>query len=148
MRTIHLVVARRIDRPRYVWLAIAMQVFTGVLAIPIGLMLVVDQSGVSIGFPGGWIEATVFGSYLLPALYLLIFNGLGMLLAAGLALVRHWLAPWVNGTLAVGLIIWIVVQLLVMPEVMWLQWLFLAIGLALGVINVFWMRRTGQLLLW
>jgi hypothetical protein len=35
-----------------------------------------------------------------------------------------------------------------MPEVMWLQWLFLAIGLALGVINVFWMRRTGQLLLW
>jgi hypothetical protein len=60
----------------------------------------------------------------------------------------HWLAPWLTGTLAVGLIVWILVQLAVMPEVLWLQWLFLGAGLVLGFINLFWMRRTRQLRLW
>ena len=47
-----------------------------------------------------------------------------------------------------GLIVWIVVQLLVMPETMWLQWFFLGSGLILGFVALFWLRRTGQLRLW
>jgi hypothetical protein len=35
-----------------------------------------------------------------------------------------------------------------MPEVMWLQWAFLVVGLVLGFSALFWLRRTGQLKLW
>jgi len=35
-----------------------------------------------------------------------------------------------------------------MPETSPLQWFFLASGLALGFIALFWLRRTAQLRLW
>lgn len=98
--------------------------------------------------PAGWIEATPFGSYQVPGIYLLLINGAGMLVLAGLTVRRHWFAPWLTGTLGVGLIIWILVQLAVMPETMILQWAFLATGLALGFVALFWLRATGQLRLW
>ena len=140
--------SRRVERPRYAWLAIALELFTGVLAIPVGVMFLADSTGRTMQLPEGWIEATPFGSYLLPGLYLLAVNGLGMLGLAVLTVRRHWLAPWLTGTLAVGLIIWIFVQLLVMPETMFLQWIFLLVGLALGFVALFWLRRTEQLRLW
>jgi hypothetical protein len=138
----------RVERPRYVWLAIALELFTGVLAIPVGVMFLADSTGRTMQLPQGWIEATPFGSYLLPGLYLVAVNGLGMLALAAVTVRRHWLAPWLTGTLAVGLIIWILVQLLVMPETMILQWIFLSVGFVLGFVALFWLRRTEQLRLW
>jgi uncharacterized membrane protein len=138
----------RVDRPRYLWLGVMLELFTGVLAIPVGFMFLIDTSGGLMQLPAGWIEATPFGSYLVPGLYLLAVNSVGMLALAVLTVRRHWLAPWLTGTLGVGLIIWILVQLLVMPETMFLQWIFLAVGLALGFVALFWLRRTEQLRLW
>jgi hypothetical protein len=138
----------RVERPGYAWVAAIAAAFTGILAIPVGLMFIADPTGAAIGLPGGWIEATPFGSYLVPGLYLLAVNGFGMLALAGLIVVRHWSAPWLTAVLGVGLIIWILVQLAVMPETMILQWTFLAIGFLLGFVALFWLRRTGQLRLW
>jgi hypothetical protein len=135
-------------RPPWVWVAVALEVFTAVGAIPVGLMLITDPTGAGVGFPAGWIENTAFGSYLIPGIYLLLVNGVGMLLLALLTVLRHWVAPWLTGVLAVGLIVWILVQFAVMPETSFLQWLFLATGLALGLLALFWLRRTGQLMLW
>lgn len=137
--------AGRIERPRYVWLAIGLEVFTAAGAIPVGLMFLSDQTGASMGLPAGWIEATVFGSYLAPGLYLLVMNGLGMLVTAGLSVMRHPIAPWATGVLGSGLVIWILVQVVVMPELMWLQGLFLVIGVVMDVVSVAWLRVTGQL---
>ncbi len=139
---------RRVERPWYAWAAAVAAAFTGALAIPVGLMFIADPTGASIGVPRAWIEATPFGSYLVPGLYLLVANGVGMLVLAGLTVLRHWTAPWLSGILGVGLIIWILVQLAVMPETMILQWIFLAIGFLIGFVALFWLRRTGQLLLW
>jgi hypothetical protein len=138
----------RVERPWYAWVAAVAAVFTGVLAIPVGLMFIADPTGGAIGLPGGWIEATPFGSYLVPGLYLLAVNGFGMLALAVLIVLRHWASPWLTAILGVGLIIWILVQLAVMPETMVLQWIFLAIGLLLGSVALSWLRRTGQLRLW
>jgi hypothetical protein len=139
---------RRVVRPAFAWLAFAAAVFTGVLAIPVGLVFIADPTGASIGLPSGWIEATPFGSYLVPGIYLFAINGVGMLVLAALILLRHWTAPWLTAILGVGLIIWILVQLAVMPETMILQWIFLGTGLLLGFVALFWLRRTGQLRLW
>ena len=117
-------------------------------ALPVGWSLVTDPSGAGIGLPSDWIANSLFGTYLVPGIYLLVMNGLGMLVAAGLTLARHWFATWWTGTLGVGLIAWILVQVVVMPETSWLQAFFLASGLSLGLIALFWLRRTGQLRLW
>jgi hypothetical protein len=138
----------RVERPPYAWLAFGAALFTGVLAIPVGLMFMADPTGAMLQLPPGWIEDTVFGSYLLPGLYLLLVNGVGMLVLAALIVLRHWSAPWLTAILGVGLIIWILVQLAVMPETMILQPIFLATGLLLGFVALFWLRRTGQLRLW
>jgi hypothetical protein len=140
--------ATPVDRPWYAILAIVLEVATAIGAIPVGIMLITDPTGAGIGFPPGWIEATPFGSYLVPGLYLLLMNGAGMLILAGLTLVRHWSAPWLTGVLGTGLAIWIGVQLVVMPEVSFLQAVYGAIGIALAAISVAWLRRTGQLRLW
>lgn len=133
------------DRPRYAWLAVVLELFTALGAIPVGVMFIVEPDGSLIGMQPGWIEGTVFGSYLVPGLYLLIGNGLGMLLAAALTVRRHPVAPWLTGALGVGMIIWIVVEIVVLPLTMVLTWVFLAVGLALGFIALFWLRRLGQL---
>jgi hypothetical protein len=138
----------RVERPGYAWLAVGAALFTALGAVPVGLMFLADPSGGTVGLPPGWIEDTLFGSYLVPGLYLLLVNGVGMLVLAGLIVLRHWSAPWLTGILGVGLIIWILVQLAVMPETMVLQWIFLATGLLLGFVALFWLRRTGQLRLW
>ncbi|HET9613388.1 MAG TPA: hypothetical protein VFP22_01140 [Candidatus Limnocylindrales bacterium] len=137
-----------VERPRYVWLAVALELFTAVGAIPVGLMFLADPTGRIVQVPQDWIEGTIFGSYLVPGLYLLLVNGLGMLGVAVLTWRRHWIAPWLTGTLGVGLIIWILVEIVLMPETMFLTWIFLATGFALGFIALFWLRTTGQLRLW
>jgi uncharacterized membrane protein len=135
----------RVERPRYVWIAIALEVFTAIGAIPVGIMFLMDPTGRIVQVPQGWIEATVFGSYLVPGLYLLFVNGFGMLLLAALSVRRHWSAPWLTGALGVGLVIWILVEILLLPETMFLTWIFLATGLGMGFVALFWLRHTGQL---
>lgn len=137
--------ARRIERPPYAWIAVALEVFTAIGAIPVGLMFLTDPTGASVGLPPGWIEATPFGSYVLPGLYLLAMNGIAMLVLAGLTVRRHWAAPWLTGILGTGLVIWILVQLVVLPEVSGLQVVFLATGIAMDVIAVAWLRRADLL---
>jgi hypothetical protein len=140
--------SERVLRPWYAWVAAVAAAFTGIAAIPVGLLFLGDPSGAAIGIPQGWIEATVFGTYVIPGLYLLLVNGVGMLVLAALIWRRHWAAPWLTGILGVGLVIWILVQLAVMPETMVLQWIFLGVGLLLGFVALFWLRATGQLRLW
>ncbi len=134
-----------LPRPGYTWLAVALELFTALGALPVGVMLITDPTGAGIGFPPGWIEATPFGSYLVPGLYLFLVNGVGMLAVAALTVLRHRFAPWLTAVLGTGLAIWIGVQLVVMPEVSILQAIYGAIGVLLLAIGVAWLRRTGQL---
>jgi hypothetical protein len=132
-------------RPSYVWAAVPLELFTALGAIPVGLSLVQDPTGAGVGLPTPSIEALPFGSYLVPGLYLLFVNGLAMLLLAALSVARHPVAPWLTGVLGTGLVIWILVQLVVMPEVSPLQAVFGGIGVVLVGISVAWLRATGQL---
>jgi hypothetical protein len=134
-----------LQRPGYVWAAVALELFTALAAIPVGLSLVQDPTGRGVGLPTTWIEASPFGSYLVPGLYLLLANGLGMLLLAALSITRHPVAPWLTGVLGIGLVVWILVQVLLLPELSPLQAAFGAIGVVLVAVSVAWLRATGQL---
>src|SRR5687767_7915520 len=97
----------QVERPPIIWVAVILEIFTGVLAVPVGWSFIKDPTGQALGIPQGWIEATPFGSYLIPGIYLLAMNGAAMLALAVLTVRRHWFAPWLTGTLGVGMIIWI-----------------------------------------
>lgn len=147
----HIKIAPRslqIERPSYVWIAVMLEILTGILAVPVGWSFIQDPTGKSLGIPQGWIESTAFGTYLIPGLYLLAINGFAMVALAVLTVRRHWIAPWLTGALGVGMITWIGVQIVTLPETMILTWVFLTIGFALGFIALFWLRRTGQMRLW
>jgi hypothetical protein len=140
--------SHQVERPGYAWIAVALEVFTGIFAVPVGWSFIQDPTGNALGIPQGWIEATVFGSYLIPGLYLLTMNGAAMFGLAALTAARHWLAPWLTGALGVGMIIWIAVEIITLPQTMILTWVFLAVGFVVGFIALFWLRRTGQMRLW
>ena len=140
--------SRQVERPSYVWIAVLLEILTGIFAVPVGWSFIQDPTGHALGIPQGWIESTVFGNYVIPGVYLLTMNGFAMFALAALTVRRHWIAPWLTGVLGVGLIIWIAVEIVTLPETMILTWIFLAIGFALGFVALFWLRRTGQMLLW
>jgi hypothetical protein len=148
MQSVHIATEQPIARPRFVWIAVVIEFLTALTAIPVGWILMSDPSGAGIQLPPEWIQGSPFGNYFVPGLYLFAMNGFGMLIAAALTLIRHWSAPWLTAILGVGLIVWITVQLLLMPEVMWLQPVFMAAGIVLGFVSLFWLRETRQLRLW
>ena len=135
----------RVPMPRYVWIAVVLEVATAALAIPVGLMFITDPSGSSMGIEG-WLDGTIFGDFLVPGLYLFAVNGIGMLVLALLTIMRRPIAPWLTGALGIGMLVWITVQLALISDTMILQPLFFAVGLALGFIALFWLlalRREG-----
>ena len=75
---------------------------------------------------------------------LLVMHGLGQLAAAVLVWRRHPLGPWLTGTLGVGLMVWIAVQVLMVPFSI-LQPLMFGIGVAEGLMALFWLRHIGAL---
>lgn len=95
----------RIERPGFTWIAVILELGTGLLAIPVGVSFLWHPTGSGVGIQQGWIEATPFGDYVIPGIYLLVMNGAGMLVAAGLTVLRHPVAPWLTGMLGVGLVI-------------------------------------------
>lgn len=137
----------RIPMPRFAWIAVVLEIFTAVLAIPVGLMFITDPSGAAMSIEG-WLDGTVFGDFLVPGLYLFTVNGIGMLVLALLTVMRRPIAPWLTGALGIGLMIWISVQLLLISQTMFLQPLFFVVGLILGFIALFWLltlRRQSAL---
>jgi hypothetical protein len=138
-----LLVARRIPRPGYAWVAVALQLFTAVMAVPVGLAMVLDANGSPLGIPRDWIAGTPFGSFLVPGIVLLVMNGLGQLSAALLTWQRHPWAPWVTGFFAVGLMTWISVQVMVIPFSA-LQPILFAVGLVEGSLALAWLRALAR----
>ena len=133
----------RIDRPGYAWIAVVLQLATGLFAVPVGLAMIRDPDGAILGMPQAWIDATPFGSWLVPGLFLFAVNGVGQLAAAALTVVRHPVAPWLTGALGVGLMIWIVVQAALMPAHP-LQPTLFVVGTIEGLTALLWLRRLGR----
>ncbi len=138
-----LLVARRIARPGYASIAVALQLFTAIMAVPVGLAMILDPDGSPLGIPHDWIAGTPFGSFLVPGIVLLLMNGVGQASAAILVWQRHPLAPWVTAFFAVGLMTWIGVQVLVIPFSV-LQPVLFAVGAVEGFVALFWLRGAAR----
>lgn len=106
-----------------------------------GWSLMADRTGAGLQADLSWLEGTPVSDFLLPGLFLfLVYGVFGLVLIAGLWTRRsfglasigertglHW-SWW--GAVAIGsiLIAWIVYELFVIPDVIWLQPALAALG--------------------
>lgn len=132
-------------RPLPVRIVLWLLVFLGVTALGGGTAMVSGVGGDDV-LPSEWLaEIPMINSWLLPGLVLGIGFGLGSLLVAyGVARRPRWTWPaglekatgfhwaWI-GTVLIGLghVVWIGLELLMLPEFSWLQALYGPLGLAL-----------------
>jgi hypothetical protein len=85
--------------------------FTGVISVISGIMMIVTNG---MGMPTAWLEGTVFKSYLVPGLILLIIIA-GVTLLAGIMLImRKKGAHEIAAASGFGLLIWLFTEMYVL----------------------------------
>ncbi len=116
-----------------------LQIFIGVGAVAGGYAFISDPSGRGIGIPLEFLQGSPFPNYLIPGIVLFTVNGLGSL-AAGILTFKRWSYA---GELAVvfgaGLMVWIIVQVTIIPY-SWFQPVYFGLGLLELVLGL-WLRR-------
>jgi len=112
----------------------ALQAFIGLGALAGGFMLVKDPSGGALGLPTSLLEGSPFQDYLIPGIFLLVVNGLGSMIGAGLSFARRRSAQETAMALGAILVGWIVIQVVIISSFHWLHLLYFILGvLELGM---------------
>jgi peptidoglycan/LPS O-acetylase OafA/YrhL len=102
-----------VSRPVNVYILLGAIVFQGLSGLLGGIGLVLDPTGESLQIPLSWLEGSPFDDYLVPGLILFFILGIFPLVVFyGLLKKTKW--SWFAAMLVgVGLVIWIVVEILV-----------------------------------
>jgi len=114
---------------RYRYILGALEAFTALGAIPVGISMLSDTTGSGMGMSPELLANSPLNSFLLPGLFLLVVNGFANLGAAILSFARHRLAGHAGLILGVALILWIVIQVWWISLSSILQPLFFIIGI-------------------
>jgi len=127
--------AARSSRPAAVWALMALLLLQGISGVAGGVSLVAAPDGRIMQMPVSYLDGSPFSDYLIPGLILLLMLGVfPLVVLAGL-----WLRPrpaW-YGAFAVGcgLIIWILVEVLIIP-LSALQAFFGVVGVLIAVVTL------------
>ena len=134
-------------RGRLAATAIALEILLGIGAVGGGLALMAGPNGEILPLPVSALAGSPFANYFVPGAVLFTIIGLGPLGAAVLAWRRHPVAPLLAFAVGAALLTWLVVEIAIVgyssnPP---LQPLYLALGVAMVLVGVGWMRqREGQ----
>lgn len=103
-----------------------------------GIGLIVTNG---LGMPADWLQGTWFGSsYIGPGLILAVIVGGSFTLALVAYLRNSVWAPEVSATAGFGLLIWILVELYLIPERSWLQVAMFGAGVLTLILTMFQLR--------
>lgn len=133
---------------RFAKASIGLEVLLSVGALGGGLVLIVAPRGEIMPLPVSALAGSPFDTYLGPGLILFTVLGLGPLVAAGLALRRHRLAPFAAVAVGAALLIWVAVEIAIIgystePP---LQAIYLVLGVTISVVALGWLGagRSGS----
>ena len=135
----------RQQRSRY---ALGLLVLEGLLSLGAlggGLVLILAPRGEIMPLPLSALAGSPFDTYLGPGLILFSVLGLGPLVAARLAWLRHPFAPVAALVVGVALLIWVAVEIAIIgysnqPP---LQAIYLTLGAAITLGAIGWVRDVG-----
>ena len=113
---------------KFVYLGM-IQVFVAVWALPAGLSMITNPTGMGLGMSPQLLSDSPFDSFLIPGLFLFFVNGLANVLGAFLSFKRHLYAGILGLALGIFLVLWIVAQVYFIGFAHFLQPLFMLIGL-------------------
>lgn len=137
----------QVNRPltRFAVASLVLEVVLSIGALGGGLVLIVAPRGEIMPLPLSALAGSPFETYLGPGLILFTVLGLGPLIAARLAWIRHPLAP--VGALVVGaaLLSWIAVEIAIIgysnePP---LQAIYLLLGTVITAVALGWLADVG-----
>ncbi len=111
-----------------------------------GVALVAQPDGSIMHFDVALLDGTPFGDYLVPGLILGGVFGLGSLLAIAMGLLGSRAAPFLAFVIGCGQMVWIVVELLIMPKLgfSFLHPTMFGIGLVIALASARWAWPTVE----
>jgi hypothetical protein len=126
--------------------ALALELILSIGAVAGGLMLMLAPRGEIIPLPLSALAGSPFDTYFVPGLILFGVLGLGPLVAARLAWLRHPLAPTAAFIVGVGLLIWVAVEVAIIgysnePP---LQAIYAVLGVAILLVAFRWLLDVGK----
>jgi hypothetical protein len=116
-----------VERKAYTGLG-SLQAFIGLGALAGGFMLVKDPSGIALGVPLSLLDGSPFPDYLIPGIFLLVVNGIGSMIGAGLSFTRRLYAQEIAIVLGAILVAWIVIQVAIIRSFSWLHIIYFILG--------------------
>jgi hypothetical protein len=125
--------------------ALAFELILSVGAVAGGLMLMLAPRGEIIPLPLSALARSPFDTYFVPGLILFCVIGLGPLVAARLAWIRHPVAPVGAFVVGAGLLIWVAVEVAIIgysnePP---LQAIYGILGVAILLVAIRWLLDDG-----
>ena len=125
--------------------ALALEVVLSIGALAGGLILMIAPRGEILPLPLSALAGSPFDTYFVPGLILFGVLGLGPLVAARLAWLRHPLAPAAAFVVGAGLLIWVAVEVAIIgysnePP---LQAIYGILGVAIVFIAARWVVADG-----
>ena len=135
----------RQQRSRYALGLLVLEVVLSLGALGGGLVLIMAPRGEIMPLPLSALAGSPFDTYLGPGLILFSVLGLGPLVAARLAWLRHPFAPVAALVVGVALLIWVAVEIAIIgysnhPP---LQAIYLTLGAAITLGAIGWVRDVG-----
>jgi hypothetical protein len=127
-------------------IAITLEAFLAIGALGGGAALLLGPRGEILPLPLSALAGSPFADYTVPGAILFLVIGLGPLAAAVLTWRRHRLAPLLACATGGALIVWFAVEIAIVgytnkPP---LQAFYLALGAAIVLVGVRWLRHTTK----
>ena len=125
--------------------ALALEVVLSIGALGGGLILMLAPRGEILPLPLSALAGSPFDTYFVPGLILFSVIGLGPLVAAGLAWMRHPVAPVAAFVVGAGLLTWVAVEVAIIgysnePP---LQAIYGILGVAILLVAIRWVLDVG-----
>ena len=126
---------RQPRRPAALWTLLALLLLQGISGLAGGISLVLGPKGEILKMPVSYLDGSPFADYRVPGLILLLVLGVFPLAAlVGLWLRRPW-AWYAAFAVGCGLLIWILVEVTIIPFDM-LQVIFGAVGALITMVTL------------
>jgi hypothetical protein len=135
----------RLPLSRFAKGLLVLEVLLSLGALGGGFVLILAPRGEIMPLPLSALAGSPFDTYLGPGLILFSVLGLGPLVAARVAWLRHPLAPVAAFIVGVALLIWVAVEIAIIgysnePP---LQAIYLTLGAAITIGAIGWVRNVG-----